>query len=68
MHSIGDAFSETIKCFSNKQKDSNINLILINKIHAPENWARTDLADVRKCSNPIFIPFIERLTNTFNRI
>lgn len=68
MHSIGDTMSDMIKSFTNMQKQSGVTLIIMNKVHAPEAWPKTDLSSIKSNSYPLLAPFIEKLTIMFERV
>ena len=68
MHSIGDTMSDMIKSFSNIQKDSSVSLVLMNKVHAPDTWPKSDFTTLKNSSYPLLTPFIEKLKTIFTKI
>lgn len=68
MHSIGDTMSDMIKSFSNIQKDSSVSLVLMNKVHAPDTWPKSDFTTLRNSSYPLLTPYIEKLKTIFTKL
>lgn len=48
------------KSYSNIIKADNIQVLTINKIYAPKNWAKSDLMKAK--NHQILVPYVQKLT------
>lgn len=49
------------KSYLNVIKVDNIQVITVNKIHAPKNWGKTDLRKTKATNHQILGPYIRKL-------
>jgi hypothetical protein len=56
-----------IKPFSNIAISENINLLIINKIHAPINWSKTDIKMLKSVTIKIIQPFVDKIVKIYEK-